>query len=838
MSTSGIYPYQTIVLQSDAWGFFEPGNEQIMPGSSTLYFEGVGFPMVGWTPDPRATQSFMANQNRHFGTDDIYYKVTFSDDYSETEPTKNITVTFYNGSDNSEIVSYNLYAKLLLFHRGFHDVSTQRLNFYVQTKDGTIQSIGIAEEYSGLINPNNVDIEYKNGIIFTEITNAVVKGALQENIEIRITDENLGEYETYLEGTDNFLLSSFPLDWHNKLIYEDDPDHKYNNIVCRIDPDNQSIYDVSASWTNQGNITQYWKDDRSNYRLMADLNEYLHDKGYAFGSDLLRMRDGQYYNGVDLSQENIAWLNPFPDRDIDFEGGKIRFTRTGTDLYVTLLNSNGTTTDSCHLQWGVGSPPGTTNIYQSHVVALYLAKDPRAGYGYSLFGLKQFAQYYDNDGTLITYQWQGRTFNYACCFQKLHEFSNEGNAVLSNATKEELIEANPEYIPETNETASFPSDMDDAYDRTSTFPDGTNDGVRYSGDPNINATDLESTKASDIAGTGQIIEDPSNVNHIPTPLNTGMLSVLAPTESEMALFSGDLASESFLDKIVNYFSNPTDIVISAHTCIAPALASGGAKYLNYGLWKSAYTMKELSQMYYSVDMGSLNLMETSKSFADYPPTSKYSIYLPYIGMREIDGKILVGKTLKLKYQINVLTGEILAELYYLNTRTGNRCPVGLWSGNTLSRFPLKSIDYSSIINSAIGMIASTASTIAMASHGNVPGVIGGITGMIGNVKNASAPHISVDTSVSGSLTYSMYPTAYIIQQAPHFYNKMPKDFFRLNGAPSLSGGNVGEFIKNQSQYISFRYLDADSIRNLDNDGATEDEKNMIVALLKEGVYTR
>ena len=232
-------------------------------------------------------------------------------------------------------------------------------------------------------------------------------------------------------------------------------------------------------------------------------------------------------------------------------------------------------------------------------------------------------------------------------------------------------------------------------------------------------------------------------------------------------------------------------------------------------------------------------MEYTASFADYPPYSKYVMYLPYIGFREIDGNHIVGRNLKLYYYINVATGEILAELLYKDMASGKGCPIGYYSGNTLARFPLKSVDYSSIISNVVSGVFSTASAIGQFATGNVAGGVLSLVGGASKVMSGGlSPDVNINGTVSGSMAYSMYDTPFLIRTAPHLYNMLPSGYKHFKGMPSNTGTELGNVLKMQSQYIQFDNIDLDGIVNEAGDGATQIEKEEILRLLQEGVYTK
>ena len=861
MGSLNNFPHQPLIFGDEVWAMANIDYTHMTSDVHT-YICSDSFPAIGYTPDARASQTFLQLKAskptsdppviNKFGTDEIYYSVDVGSNPNKSD----MTVKFY-ASDGTVLETISLNIKGLtdpvpVFNGyGYDNVTIEKRNFYVRCPNGVANEWGIACAFHGTKGSGEA-FHTVSDVLYAPVTNATVKANLEEVTEIRMISNYYGTYSQVLEDTDGFELSQFPEEYFTKEVYSSSH-NKFSEFVCRCDGLTvDDVYDQSVAWKVILSQNDYWKD-LNNYGLSVKMAQYLQDIGQKLGSDIFRRNaDGTFTNGADLSQSNLAvgntWHQDQVEYEIEFRGGKLQIQSKSYVLQwkVNLTDAQGNVLDS----WDIpvannGTKIGDTNIYYPSVCSLYLAEHNGE---YYLFGLQQFRNPVFNDnGVQIKYNnGLGNYYSSACCYQKLYKFSPEGSQVLKNGTAT-IIENDPEYIPEDSPDASLPEDVTDGYDRSSLWDDGerqgSNDGIRYSGDDNIDASDLEETKADNIPGGQQISEDPNTPGHIPTPINTEMINVFNPSESQMQLFASDLNADNTIQKLTNYFSNPNDIVVSAHTCIAPDLTLAGTdKYIVYGVYKSATKLTCLSQQYYKVYMGWIEIPEVSKGFADYPPYSSYSVYLPYIGTREFDGSVAVGRKIYLNYYIDVITGNLDAELLYKDMKTGKECPIGYYNGNTLVRFPLKSTDYSQMISSAINGVFGTASAFGSAVSGNVfGGVVGGLSTMVGagmqTLKQAVSPHINLNGTASGSLTYMMYPYPYIIQKSPHFYNKLPLNYTHVTGMPSNTGCTISDVISGTSEYIQFAEVDVDQITNPAGDPATQEEKIEIENLLKQGVWT-
>jgi hypothetical protein len=78
-----------------------------------------------------------------------------------------------------------------------------------------------------------------------------------------------------------------------------------------------------------------------------------------------------------------------------------------------------------------------------------------------------------------------------------------------------------------------------------------------------------------------------------------------------------------------------------------------------------------------VSCGTIELNEEHNNVIDYSPFTSLQIYLPFIGIKDIDIDVCRNKTLKLEYSFDVVTGDTLATIYAdniaINQFTGSIC---------------------------------------------------------------------------------------------------------------------------------------------------------------------
>ena len=644
-----------------------------------------------------------------------------------------------------------------------------------------------------------------------------------------------------LSGTNDFQISRFPSEWFNKKIYGtgEGQSQKYSEVVFPASDDTdpfQSMawYEFSPShWVNL-----------SNQLLSVKMGAYLEEKGYALGSDILRLNpDGTYTNGVDLDTSKLvfkfgSWNTPY---NIDFNGGKIQLYFDGSYKYCRILDSDDNVIDSYQFPYpisGGGSTMdvGATNFGVMSTSSLYLAEYNNH---YYLISLRQYYNtIYDDDGNLIKPSGSPSQVFESAFYTIVKVFNNDANNLLYHATEQErIVPANPDELT-ADETSNQTSDPDNKNEYGNEIPhpkynegdwgDGTSDGIRGSGQGQETGGDSE----------GKLDQQPGlpGKPSIPTPVSTGFMKLYAPTESEIQDLCIELTEDSILTTLKKYFgNNPLDFIVGLQV-VPGSYTKDTTKYkIKYGSYASNVSMYPITDEFTTLDYGELKLKEIYGSWEDYNPHTKMSIYLPYIGIKDIDPDKINGTTLKLKYHIDACTGSILAVLTSVRKdgeMVGKEIVVGQWGGQASYTIPLTNTQHDAAVNAVLGVVGATAGIgLAVATGGASALVTAGAVGSVGNALLSGAKSqktdISMQGSVGGSLAFFTGTDAYIQIEYPK--EGRPDDYNHIIGMPSNITTTLAEQPLNN--YIEFINVDVSGI------DAPTDEKNAIINLLKGGVYT-
>lgn len=300
--------------------------------------------------------------------------------------------------------------------------------------------------------------------------------------------------------------------------------------------------------------------------------------------------------------------------------------------------------------------------------------------------------------------------------------------------------------------------------------------------------------------------------------DAGFMSIWCPTLAQLQdlsyfLWNADPTTVEFWKRIV---SSPLEMIyglmIIPYNVPVEDLVENGDVYLGYQ--KSGIKMNYTTKQFVSVDCGSIDIKEVWGAFLDYSPYTKISIYLPYIGVHDLDADEIMNKTISLKYFIDLVTGSCVAII-----KSGDSC-LYTFNGNCAVQIPVTSAQHADAMKALLSIVGSS---LQMAAVGGVAGAaagaaIGGLTQME-NLK----PKISHSGNLSATTGYMAPQTPYLIFSRPK--QAQPDKQQTYTGYPSFITSLIGD-LKGYTEI---------EIIHLHNMTCTEQELAEIDRLLQEGV---
>ena len=228
-------------------------------------------------------------------------------------------------------------------------------------------------------------------------------------------------------------------------------------------------------------------------------------------------------------------------------------------------------------------------------------------------------------------------------------------------------DVDPEDVPPEDDPPAPipPDDQDPYYDPTSdpTNPeyDPTKDPTNPQYDPDEPHTPYRPPSAPSGPQPEQELppQDP-----IPTPetppsyvTTNAMFTLYNPSGGDLTNLANFLWSPTWsIDTFKKIFANPLDCILGL--MVMPHLsASVATKVMNVGNISTGVTMHYFTSQFYDFDCGTFELMEYYNSYLDYAPYTKVSIFLPYIGDKQLSTDEGMNKTLGVKYRFDLATGD-------------------------------------------------------------------------------------------------------------------------------------------------------------------------------------
>lgn len=307
-------------------------------------------------------------------------------------------------------------------------------------------------------------------------------------------------------------------------------------------------------------------------------------------------------------------------------------------------------------------------------------------------------------------------------------------------------------------------------------------------------------------------KDKDDADSDTTVLSSGigvLTSTFHMTKERLKQLGQFLWGTSVFDEFSLINNNPIENIISCKAI--PYNISGTTQEITLGNVKTGVNGEKISQNFSKQTIGTVTISEHYNNFLDYAPYTNVIIYLPYIGFKELDTSLVMGKTLKIEYTLDVITGGCLAQIYVGNIRlyefTGN---IGVDISITASN---RAQVESAYISAGVGVVSS-------AMSGNVTGAVNSIIGAA-----TSQYHYSGTGNPSPSCVASTNRTCYVVIDRPQYQSL--KAFNHTRGRMCCLSKTIGS-LKG--------YTVCDGNVDISGISATDEEKEEIVNILSSGFF--
>ena len=342
-------------------------------------------------------------------------------------------------------------------------------------------------------------------------------------------------------------------------------------------------------------------------------------------------------------------------------------------------------------------------------------------------------------------------------------------------------------------------------------------------------------------------------------LATGLVSMYRMTSQQLVNFARVLWSDNLFDLATwkKMFTDPMEAIINLSIEPLQLTESGTTNDIIVGNMSTNCSGAVVANPYQIVDFGTLNIAEYWGTFVDYSPYTNISIYLPYVGIRQLNVDDLMPGRVQLKAYCDGLTGSLVYHLYSVQRNAAgheHRSILYSWAGECQYQIPFSATNMTRVITaigSAVMAVGGAVATVASggaaapaaagaaagAGGGAAAGAAAGATGvktaleLSGGIAAGGASLMGAKEQVqrggamSGNLGLFGVQYPYLILQRPE--QSIPQNYNDLVGKPS----NVYDSIGALEGLVKVLSVHIEDIGNQ----ATASEKAEIERLLRSGV---
>ena len=277
---------------------------------------------------------------------------------------------------------------------------------------------------------------------------------------------------------------------------------------------------------------------------------------------------------------------------------------------------------------------------------------------------------------------------------------------------------------------------------------------------------------------------------------------------ELKKLSQFLWTSDFFDNILLVNNSPIENIISLKALIGAVATTGASQTLTLGNVTTTANVTPCNESI-TINVGSITLPRKYNNFLDFEPYTKVQIYLPFYGCAMLDSSLVIGRTISIKYIIDVITAtakiKIIHDnktLYEFKTSCGSDLPI------TSSNRASVEMGY---LSSGVGMGISIAS-------GNV---LGGLASGLSMAQ--SQYHSSTSGNVSGVLNFHDSRMITVLVDRP-VYTEL-RNFNKTHGRVC----NLSKTLKNLRGFTKC----AENVQIPFN--CLDEERTMIIEQLTNGV---
>lgn len=324
-------------------------------------------------------------------------------------------------------------------------------------------------------------------------------------------------------------------------------------------------------------------------------------------------------------------------------------------------------------------------------------------------------------------------------------------------------------------------------------------------------------------GSFNLQNDSIDFPSLPTlsAVDTGLVSIYTPSLAQLKALATFLwnANPTDVDWWKKLVANPLDLILGL-SIVPVQVPQGTAQTIKVGMIDTGVSVTRAARQFVTVDCGSVTIQKNCGGSAlDFSPFTKFSLYLPFIGTRAISCDDIMGRTVHVKYNVDLLSGGCTAMVKITGGPDDNQLDAILYqySGACAISIPLTGETFTNMITSTIQLAASIGATVATG------GAAAGVTAAsAANSLMSMKPIVERAGGVSGAAGQLGIMRPYLIAEVPR--QSVPVDCNKFTGYPSNMKATIGDL----TGYTEIEIIHLQGIE------ATQAELDELETILKGG----
>lgn len=207
--------------------------------------------------------------------------------------------------------------------------------------------------------------------------------------------------------------------------------------------------------------------------------------------------------------------------------------------------------------------------------------------------------------------------------------------------------------------------------------------------------------------------DPIDFPNTPTlsAVSIGFFSIWLPTDKELEKIAGYMWNinpniSTFFNKLI---TNPMDSILGLSIFPMTITPVEDPAELCLGLVSTGVEVHYTDTQWVTVDCGTLPVNETWGAYLDYSPYTKAELYLPYCGTHPIQIDDFMGKSISIKYYIDLVSGACVALV------KNDVSVIYTFIGTCSAQIPVTQTQFADVVKSVVSLAANVGTMIA--THG-------------------------------------------------------------------------------------------------------------------------